>query len=129
MDYGNKLLEAYRFSEKVQMNSIETILYGKSNQEKLITDLELDGFGENSRQIPILLNGSSDIKRVVIFNNLARHRYHVVKVVVNTPNVQVVGPSGEFVLAQVLETICIQMFSIIMHNLFTNLAEPCTGHV
>jgi hypothetical protein len=102
LDYGNKLLEALQLSEKVQMNSIETILYGKADMGKLMTDVEIDGFGEPSRQIPVVFESPSGIKKIVIYNNLARQRYQVIKLVVTHPNIEVFGPSGEHIQAQVI---------------------------
>jgi hypothetical protein len=100
LDYGNKLLEAYQLGKQVQMNAIETILYGKADGGKLGTDLEFDGFGEQPRQISISFE-NEPIKKVVLYNTLARQRFQIVTLVVNTQYVEVVGPSGEYIQAQV----------------------------
>lgn len=100
-DYGNKLLEAFTLSKRVQMNSIETILYGNPDSGILTTDLEIDGFGEQPKQIPIAFENPSGIKKVVVYNTLTRHRYQLITFVVTTPHIEVVDPSGEFIQAQV----------------------------
>lgn len=53
-DYGNKLFEAFQLSKKIQMESIETILFGKADVGVLGTDMEVDGFDSAPRLV--LLN-------------------------------------------------------------------------
>jgi hypothetical protein len=100
-DYGIKLLEAYQMSTKTQIVAIETILFGQPKSPNLGTDYELDSFGDLPKQIPIAFDSPSGIKNVVVYNNLGKTRYQLVKLVVTTPYIEVIGPDGEYVPAQV----------------------------
>lgn len=100
-DYGEKLLDALQLSQKIQMGSIETILFGNAEEGKLVTGSEIEDFGEQPRQIPLIFDTPSGVKKIVLYNSIGRHRYQPVTVVVTTPYVEVVGPNGEYLQAQV----------------------------
>lgn len=101
-DYGFKLLEAMQFGIATQLASLSVILFGSANNSLgLKTDFELERFGDLPRQLPLQFpNSQSSIKRLVFYNSLGKKRMHLAKVVVTTPNVEVVGPDGQPVVAQ-----------------------------
>lgn len=101
-DYGLKLLEAWQYGVATQIASLGVLLFGSANNSLgLRQDFELDKFGELPRQLPLQFpNPQSSFKRLVFYNSLARKRVHLAKMVVTSPNVEVLGPDGQAVVAQ-----------------------------
>lgn len=98
-DYGWKLMEASQLSLTVQSIAISNIIFG--GVRNITTDYELNRFGDLPKKIPLVTNDNRVVKKIVLFNSLSWFRSHIVKVIVTNAEVEVIGPDGDPVLAQV----------------------------
>jgi len=102
-DYGSKLLDAKQNSIKIQQVAISSILFGQTEHSHLSTDYEEATFESRPKKAPLKLQtgNATTERKVILFNSLGWRRSHLAKVIVSIPNVQVIGPTGESVPAQV----------------------------
>ncbi|ODN05616.1 Alpha-mannosidase 2 [Orchesella cincta] len=64
------------------------------------TDTELKELRAALDRLPFVFQGPNVIKKVVLYNSLGRKRMHLTKIVVMTPDVEVVGPDGQSIISQ-----------------------------
>lgn len=103
-DYGHKLMEATRSALQIQRQSIRTILYHGLNVSitSLGKDSQILSFGELATKVPRVIYESGTItKKILIFNSLAFMKPQLIRVLVTSPFVKVVGTRREGIVSQV----------------------------
>jgi hypothetical protein len=103
-DYGLKLMTSTRSALQIQRQSIRAILHGGLNItiSALGLDAQILTFGELATKIPRVIYESDKItKKILIFNSLSFTRTHLIRVLVTSPYVKVVGKDDENILSQI----------------------------
>lgn len=103
-DFGQKLMEARKTALQIQRQSIRTIFYNGLNAT--ISSLGLDtqtlSFGELPTRVPRVIYESDTItKKILVFNSLSFNRTELIRVLVTSPTVKVVGTRNENIHSQV----------------------------
>lgn len=97
LDYLEKLHEALQLTDFIQTKCVK-LLINRQNPDQFqavgANFVHLKGEGS----LNVTKEGT---KKIVLFNSLGWNRPHLVRALVDTPNVVVTGPSGEEVTAQV----------------------------
>lgn len=103
-DYGLKLFEGIRDSVIIQQNALKSLMFPnmriKSNQELILSDLERDSYEKLPKKWPITV-GENQIRKILLYNSLAQHQEHLIKIRTNTSDVKVLDPNDLDIIYQV----------------------------
>ncbi|XP_035705590.1 alpha-mannosidase 2x isoform X2 [Folsomia candida] len=134
-DFGQKLMEARKTALQIQRQSIRTIFYNGLNAT--ISSLGLDtqtlSFGELPTRVPRVIYESDTItKKILVFNSLSFNRTELIRVLVTSPTVKVVGTRNENIHSQINPYADLDQEEIVFGKVFelSFLAElePMTLH-
>lgn len=103
-DYGLKLFAGIRDTTNVQQDALQSLLFPdvpiKPDQSLVLGDMEHDSYERPAKKTPIQigLHGNEKIRKILLYNSLARPQEHLVQLRVNTSNVKVKDSDGKIVI-------------------------------
>ncbi|XP_026463668.1 alpha-mannosidase 2-like [Ctenocephalides felis] len=104
-DYGLKLFEALQIANKIQEDSIESLLVEHKEKDKddlkgfILKDIEKESYDKLDRKVPISM--SREKRQIVMFNSLPQERSEVVIIRVNDTKIAILDDQNNEVRIQI----------------------------